>query len=136
MHCSIFEDAMADVVAHSTQPALGAIKLAWWRERLEELDDGKIASRAAACKAAAANCCPEELAALTLARLEEGWAALLRSTNPISAEVGFGQRTRSLFEIGARLLDVRWTIMLEFRGRLLVAADLARRGSTGAARAW
>ena len=33
---------MADVVARSTEPALGAIKLAWWRERLEELDDGKV----------------------------------------------------------------------------------------------
>ena len=34
--------AMGDVVARATQPALGAVKLAWWRERLEELDQGMV----------------------------------------------------------------------------------------------
>jgi len=34
--------AMGDVVARSTQPALAAVKLAWWRERLEELDQGVV----------------------------------------------------------------------------------------------
>ena len=33
---------MADVVAKATEPTLAAIKLAWWRERLEDLDDGKV----------------------------------------------------------------------------------------------
>ena len=32
------DDVMAGVVASSTQPALGAIRLAWWREALERLD--------------------------------------------------------------------------------------------------
>ena len=31
---------MADVVRTTSEPMLGAIRLAWWRERLEELDDG------------------------------------------------------------------------------------------------
>src|SRR4051794_40836438 len=30
--------ALADVVATTSESALGAIRLAWWRERLEELD--------------------------------------------------------------------------------------------------
>ena len=34
------DEAMADVVARSTEPTLAAIKLAWWRERLEELRTG------------------------------------------------------------------------------------------------
>src|SRR5687768_14624161 len=34
--------AMGDVVARATQPALGAVKLAWWRERLEEIDQGIV----------------------------------------------------------------------------------------------
>ena len=34
--------ALADVVATTTEPALGAIRLAWWRERLEDLDAGKL----------------------------------------------------------------------------------------------
>ena len=32
------DDALAEVVATATQPALGAIRLAWWREALERLD--------------------------------------------------------------------------------------------------
>ena len=32
------DDALAEVVVSSTQPALGAIRLAWWREALERLD--------------------------------------------------------------------------------------------------
>ena len=35
------DDALGDVVAKATEPALAAIKLAWWRERLEELDSGQ-----------------------------------------------------------------------------------------------
>jgi len=29
------DDALADVVARSSEPMLGAIKLAWWRERAD-----------------------------------------------------------------------------------------------------
>ena len=36
------DDAMWDVVARATQPSLAAVKLAWWRERLEDLDEGKV----------------------------------------------------------------------------------------------
>ncbi len=32
------EDALLDVVGTSTQPALGAVRLAWWRDALERLD--------------------------------------------------------------------------------------------------
>ena len=32
------EDTLLEVVATSTQPALGAIRLAWWRDALERLD--------------------------------------------------------------------------------------------------
>jgi 15-cis-phytoene synthase len=32
------DDALGAVVASSTQPALGAIRLAWWRDALERLD--------------------------------------------------------------------------------------------------
>jgi 15-cis-phytoene synthase len=36
------DEAMGDVVAKATEPTLGAIKLAWWRERLEQLDEAKV----------------------------------------------------------------------------------------------
>ena len=34
--------AFADVAATTSDPRLGAIRLAWWRERLEELDHGIV----------------------------------------------------------------------------------------------
>ena len=40
--------ALADAVATSTEPALGAIRLAWWREQLEELDRGGVPGGASA----------------------------------------------------------------------------------------
>ena len=36
--------AFADVVATSSDAHLGAIRLAWWRERLEQLDEGKASA--------------------------------------------------------------------------------------------
>jgi hypothetical protein len=35
--------AMGEVVRSTREPMLGPIRLAWWRERLEELDEGSVA---------------------------------------------------------------------------------------------
>ena len=59
----------------ATEPALGAIRLAWWRERLEELDAGKRRRRSPACRlprrALAARHKGEELS-----ELEDAWLPL------------------------------------------------------------
>src|SRR5688572_13876953 len=70
------DEAMAGVVAKATEPALGAIKLAWWRERLEELDQGRIPAEPR-LKSAAAELLPRGLTGAELAELEDGWATLL-----------------------------------------------------------
>jgi phytoene synthase len=67
--------AMGDVVARSTQPALGAVKLAWWRERLEELDGGAVPAEPR-LMAAAEQLLPRGLSGAELSRLEDGWATL------------------------------------------------------------
>ena len=94
------DEAMADVVAQATQPALGAIKLAWWRERLEELDQGKVPAEPRLA-AAAGELLPRRVSGKDLARLEEGWAELFQP-RPDMAAVGRGGER--LFAIGARLL--------------------------------
>ena len=68
--------AMGDVVARSTQPALGAVKLAWWREQLEKLDRG-AAPAEPRLQAAAEQLLPGGISGADLARLEKGWATLL-----------------------------------------------------------
>jgi phytoene synthase len=118
------DDAMAAVVAHSTQPALGAIKLAWWRERLEELDQGKVPAEPR-LQAAAAELLPRGVKGSELAQLEEGWTILLdEKPDP---EVALG-RGATLFALAARLLSDSAPPFLQIAGRLHAAGNLTRLG--------
>src|SRR4051794_430763 len=116
---------MADVVARSTQPALAAIKLAWWRERLEELDAGVVPAEPR-LKAVAAELLPRGISGCEIAQLEEGWAGLLNDPPEIGLVT---QRGAQLFAIGRCLLAVEFddeTIGLA--GSLYGSVDAARRG--------
>ena len=116
---------MADVVVRSTQPALAAIKLAWWRERLEELDQGKVPAEPR-LQDAARELLPRGITGTSLAKLEDGWMALLEEV-PEAGRVL--DRGAVLFRLGTYLLksevDER-TIGLA--GKLYVVADVRRRG--------
>jgi len=68
---------MADVVVRSTQPTLAAIKLTWWRDRLEELDRGKIPAEPRLQKVAE-KLLPWGVTGRQVARLTEGWEGLLQ----------------------------------------------------------
>ena len=60
----------------STQPALGAIRLAWWREALERLDTSPPPPEPR-LQAVATELLPRGVTGAMLAELEDGWAALL-----------------------------------------------------------
>ena len=92
--------AMGDVVARSTQPALGAIKLAWWRERLEELDRGAVSAEPR-LHTVAEHLLPRDISGAELSQLEAGWAALLEDKVDAERLVARGAR---LFRWGAKLL--------------------------------
>jgi 15-cis-phytoene synthase len=115
--------AMGDVVARSTDPALGAIKLAWWRERLEELDSAPPPAEPR-LTAVAEHLLPSGVKGTELAKLEGGWAALLdASIDPRLV----ADRGAVLFRIGGKLLgsaDAR----LEDAGALYALASVGRRG--------
>ena len=124
------DDVMADVVARSTQPALAAIKLAWWRERLEELDAGNVPAEPR-LKAAAAELLPRGVGGAELAGLEEGWAGLLHDPPEVGLVSEHGAR---LFAIGARLLGVDFQYeTIGVAGSLFAKIDAARRGLTATA---
>jgi phytoene synthase len=115
--------AMADVVARSTQPALGAIKLAWWRERLQELDRGLVPAEPR-LRAAADHLLPRGVSGGDLAELEAGWAGLLEEEID---EALVARRGAVLFRLGARLLggdDPR----IGDAGALYALVSVARRG--------
>lgn len=96
--------ALADVVATTTEPALGAIRLAWWRERLEELDGG-AAPPEPRLSAIARQLLGRGISGSELSRLEDAWLPLLDPFPWGDAQAdGLSLRGRLLFGIGARLL--------------------------------
>ena len=115
---------MGDVVAQSTQPALGAVKLAWWRERLEELDEGKIPAEPR-LQAAAAELLPRDIRGQALAALEDGWLALLEENPDHERALNRGA---TLFALAARLIRAGESEPLRMAGRLYAAGSIRRRG--------
>jgi phytoene synthase len=117
------DDALAEVVTSSTQPALGAIRLAWWREALERLDT-KTPPPEPRLQAVALELLPKGISGKDLAALEDGWATLL-DERPDSERIG--RHGATLFRIAGTLLggsDDR----LEAAGRLFALGQLVRKG--------
>jgi len=96
--------ALADVVSTSSDPRLGAIRLAWWRERLDELDEGKLAAEPR-LQSVSTELLPRGVSGHELTQLEDAWLPLLEPFpwGDPQAEALI-QRGRLLFGIGARLL--------------------------------
>lgn len=117
------DDALAEAVATSTQPALGAIRLAWWREALERLDSSAPQPEPR-LQAAAAELLPRGVTGAMLAGLEDGWATLLEEEPDIER---VGERGAKLFAIGATLLGAS-DPRLAAAGRLFSQEQVARKG--------
>ena len=115
---------MGDVVARSTQPALAAIKLAWWRERLEELDEGKVPAEPR-LQAAVAELLPRGVTGTRLAALEAGWATLLEQEPDPDVAL---DRGAALFRLAAQLLSPDAPKVVETAGTIYAAARLRRLG--------
>ena len=97
--------AFADVIATSTDPNLGAIRLAWWRERLEDLDLGKEVPAEPRLQAVANDLLSRGIAGSELSKLEDAWVPLLQPLPWGDEQVGgLKLRGRMLFGTGALLL--------------------------------
>jgi phytoene synthase len=118
----VIDDAMAEVVASASQPALAAIKLAWWRESLEKLDDAPAPAEPR-LREAAAQLLTRGIKGRELAQLEDGWAALLEEEQD---EGRIGERGVRLFAIASRLLGQPDEPVAE-QGCLWAQVDVARR---------
>ena len=115
--------AMGDVVARASDPALGRIKLAWWREQLEALDHGPPPAEPR-LEAVADQLLAREISGAEIAELEAGWATLLDAEIDPSLVASRGAR---LFLIGGRLLGSTDAKLAE-AGSLYALASVARRG--------
>ena len=116
---------MADVVASSTEPALGAIRLAWWREALQRLDQAEPPAEPR-LQAVAAHLVPRGISGAELGRLEDCWLALLEPFpwTVLTAEL-VRVRGSILFGIGAKLLGLEGN-EAEAAGALWSLVDVAR----------
>ena len=97
--------AFGDVVATTLTPQLGAIRLAWWRERLDDLDKGIGPPPEPRLQAVAATLIPAGVTGVTLSRLEDCWLTLLNPFPWSDAEAdAVAERGAILFGIAAGLL--------------------------------
>ncbi|MEA1071199.1 hypothetical protein [Sphingomonas sp. LY160] len=117
------DDAMADVVMTSTQPALGAIRLAWWREALERLDTSPPPPEPR-LKAVADELLPRGISGKMIGGIEEGWAAAFEEVpDPRAIRL----RGEQLFAVGAKLLGCADPGLAE-AGGIFALGDATRRG--------
>lgn len=91
---------LGSVVAGASEPMLAAIKLAWWRERLIELDSGRVPAQPLLQLLAGA-VLPNGVSGAELSELEDRWVGLIEGDDVPRAHVAGGGL---LFALAARLL--------------------------------
>jgi phytoene synthase len=102
--------ALADVVSTTSESELGAIRLAWWRERLEELHEGAASSPEPRLRAIQRQLLGHGITGHELSELEDAWLPLLQPFPWSAPQVeGLRLRGRILFGVGARLLGAKAT---------------------------
>ena len=128
--------AMGDVVRSTKEPMLGPIRLAWWRERLEELDEGTATAPAEPrLQQAQRELIPRGVTGRELAAFESGWLRLFDPfpwTVQTSEAIWF--RGNLLFGLGARVLG-RADERIHGAGGLWTLVDAARHCSEAESRA-
>jgi phytoene synthase len=127
--------AMGDVVRTTKEPMLGPIRLAWWRERLEELDGHSTAPPEPRLQQVERELIPRGVSGFELAALEGGWLRLF-DPFPWTAETGeaIWFRGNLLFGLGARILG-RAEERIQAAGGLWALVDAARHCSDPQSRA-
>jgi phytoene synthase len=127
--------AMADVVRTTKEPMLGPIRLAWWRERLEELDEKASAPAEPRLQQVERELIPRGVSGRELAALESGWLRLFDPfpwTVQTSESIWF--RGNLLFGLGARIVG-RAEERVQGAGGLWALVDAARHCSDPQSRA-
>ena len=90
---------LSSVVAGTTEPMIGEIRLAWWREALVGLDAGRVPAQPL-LQVLAAQVLPRGITGAELAGLEDRWAGLIGSDAVPAAHIGGGGL---VFALAARI---------------------------------
>ncbi|WP_294322729.1 squalene/phytoene synthase family protein [uncultured Sphingomonas sp.] len=123
------DSALGDVVRSTTQPALGQIRLAWWREQLSKLDTA-VPPAMPVLEALAEDVLPRGGSGKALASIVDGWDVLIEeeALDDTALERFAAERGGRLFALAAQLLGGD-AIVAERLGRGWALFDLARHQS-------
>lgn len=102
------DERMGAIVAAAREPAIGAIRLLWWRDALIRLDDPAATVPAEPLLAAIADTLlPLGLSGTSLSTIEEGWSVLLDEAEPGAEAIRQHGAWRGgrLFALAAALLE-------------------------------
>ncbi|HEV2748195.1 MAG TPA: squalene/phytoene synthase family protein [Allosphingosinicella sp.] len=125
--------ALGQVLAGGREPLISRIKLAWWRDALVGLGDGRPPAEPV-LEAVAAHVRSAGIRAADLALMEEGWAVLLAQDALGPADLALYARRRGgmLFNCTAQLLGRSPGPETERAGEGWALIDLARRSGNEA----
>ena len=115
---------LLQVVRTTTEPMLGQIRLAWWRERLQGLDRGEVPAQPV-LQALAAHVLPRGVPGSALTALEDGMLTLLDPQPDLGLHAT--ARGATLFEAAAMLLG-RAAPAAAGLGRVWAFGELRRLG--------
>ncbi|MGN5374245.1 squalene/phytoene synthase family protein [Sphingomonas hankookensis] len=121
------DTALGEVVRSTTQPALGQIRLAWWREQLVKLDTQPPPAMPELI-ALADMLLPRGVGGAALAELVDGWDVLIEaeSLDDTALERFAAMRGGRLFALAARIVGGN-AGRAERQGRGWALADLSQR---------
>lgn len=122
------DERLGGIVARTTEPAIGLMRLVWWRDALAALD--VTPPPAEPLLVAASTLRGHGIDGTVLAEMTEGWEALLDDPvlEPATVDQHGALRGRALFEMAARLLDPgsAGDARIGAAGEAWARADLAR----------
>lgn len=127
------DERFGGIVSSTTEPMIGLMRLAWWRETLEKLDRDPAPAEPL-LKRLAEQVLPRGPTGASLAAIEDGWAALIDGEPDEDAIARHGrERGGNLFKAGAALLGAD-DMRLAVAGEVWALTDLGYRHSDGKVR--
>lgn len=114
------DDALAQLLRTTREPAIGQIRLAWWRERLEGLDAGIVPSEPVLQAVAASG-----VSGAALTPIVHGWEVLIEDRLDGDALTRFGVGRGALFVAAGQAMGAKGDPLAE-AGQGWALADLAR----------
>lgn len=122
---------LAQLLRTTTEPALGQMRLAWWRESLEKLDHSPAPAEPV-LNAIATTLLPAGITGKSLVPIVHGWEVLVEEEHLDQAALHrFGEGRGALFTRAGALFGAQATDPLAAAGQGWALADLSRHLSAG-----